>query len=118
MMNIGKSKSLKYMLFMALSQKIPVAYCNNPGGCYLCDDTGCRVFPLKTETSHVFPTNALVLVDSPKGVPPVFATADFQGFVVQATSPDRDRWSMWSKERNAEFWMMPLWTKPEIMCLQ
>jgi hypothetical protein len=44
MMNLGKSKFLKYTLFMALAQKVPVAYCNNPGGCYLCDDTGCRVF--------------------------------------------------------------------------
>ena len=109
---------LKCALFMALAKKIPVAYCNNPGGCYLCDEAGCRVFPLKTETTKVFPSNVLVLVDSPKGVPPVFATADFQGFVVQATSPDRDCWSTWTKERNAEFWMMSLWTKPEILRLQ
>lgn len=49
-----------------------------------------------------------------KHIPHVFATTKFKGYVVQATSPDRDRWYNWTKERDADAWIMGLWTKEEV----
>lgn len=117
----GKSLFLQYALALALSKKIPVAFCKNPDYYWFCDDEGARLCPLSPHTVEAIPQRSLILVDSNAGlrsVPALFGEDRFQGYVIQASSPDTERWYSWKKERRAKIWIMGLWTKHEVSLLQ
>ncbi len=122
LLNPGKSFFLDFALFISLSKKIPVVYCNVSDTCFVFDENGCNKLSLCNTLSDNLPENPLILVDSSPDLtspPGLFASAKFHGFVVQATSSDRNHWSGsgWSEQRNADFWVMPLWTRTENLSL-
>lgn len=117
----GKSLFLEYALARALSQKTPVVFCDDPKDYWFCDHTGAHLITFSSQAVDAIPPGSPILVDSNtgmEGLPPLFAKARFQGYVIQASSPDNSRWYQWTKERRAKIWIMGLWKKDEVLSLQ
>jgi hypothetical protein len=70
--------------------------------------------------SYDLPEGGLCLVDSNSGLiqpPTQFLDPFYCNYVVQAASPKPERWRQWSKEQGAQKWIMPLWTRDEMVKL-
>jgi hypothetical protein len=112
---IGKTLFLKYALLQALKARIPVTYCDKPDRLYIFNEDGCNMY-LRSEF-YDLPQGGLCLVDSNDELiqlPAKFLDPFYYNYVVQATSPEPDRWRQWAKEQGAQNWIMPLWTRDEM----
>lgn len=109
---LGKSLSLKYLLLMALSLKIPTIECHRPDIYTVFDKDGVRTC-LVAHTTEL--QRVLVLCDSNSDLhaPPALFTTESRTYIVHAASPVASRYDSWVKYRQASFIFMNGWSEQE-----
>ncbi|KAI0712636.1 hypothetical protein C8Q76DRAFT_797471 [Earliella scabrosa] len=118
---VGKSFFTRVARVLALQDGIPTIFCDTKEYYWYADDNGCRKVRLDASDPHSIQAGTLVLVDSSaalKAPPSRFCTENFPGYIVQATSPQEDRWKRWMKHRNGVAWVMSPWQQDEVKSLQ
>ncbi|KAF7980999.1 hypothetical protein HWV62_35824 [Athelia sp. TMB] len=114
---VGKSTFLYFALVKALRDNQPVIWVDALEWTVF-DSAGVTFIDLaKTSRGAVaiilqnLSPETLILVDATE---PPLALQKTKGFIIQATSPKRGRWSEWAKQKGAFFVTMPPWTEEEI----
>ncbi|KAF7985478.1 hypothetical protein HWV62_5251 [Athelia sp. TMB] len=115
---VGKSSYLFYALIRALREKQAVVWVGPSSKWTLFDSKGVTfITPANIYQADIalmlqnLSPETLILVDA---IAPPLALQETSGFIIQATSPQKSRWSEWAKQKGAAFFTMPLWTEEEI----
>ena len=108
----GKSLFLECAYALALQCGIPTVFCDVPAYFSIADDDGFRDVPF-TNPGVYLRSDTLVLVDSIKPPEQLTMWRHNRGFMVQATSPQEERWKEWRKQRGGVGWVMTTWTREE-----
>lgn len=122
-MLIGKSCFIAYAVVERLRKKQPVAVqilVESSDECYaLFSEDGVKLYSGYAQEPLRFHKGIWALSDSNEGVTiPAFAlrkTPDVHVF--QTTSPKRERWKEWTKQRGIMRYIMNLWSDEEISAL-
>ncbi|KAI0245653.1 hypothetical protein BJV78DRAFT_1287359 [Lactifluus subvellereus] len=118
---IGKSTFLFYALFRRLSTQKPTAL--QMSTCFIVfKDTGVKVYDLAIRVTGALPVGTWALTDSNEHTREpcrafLSASRRHQAWIVQATSPAKDRWYQWSKELQAQYFVMERFSYEESIAL-
>jgi hypothetical protein len=121
-LNTGKSCFLYYVLFRLLSERKPVAF-QLLNQFVVFQEDGISSHPLDAE-AHILPKGlgSWALSDSNEGTMQpcgAFRNASKQNiaWIVQATSPLKERWKMWQKYLSATIFVMEPFVADEMTAL-
>ncbi|KAI1786221.1 hypothetical protein LXA43DRAFT_1185308 [Ganoderma leucocontextum] len=116
---IGKSLFLFYALGAAFEARIPVVLCRNKGFCHIFDETGVKEFVFSRNDDVDVPCHALYLVDCDFDLhSPPSHLLGMSGVLVHTVPPGQRTYWKWAEHsKNASFWVMGLWTRPEMQAL-
>ncbi|KAF9520637.1 hypothetical protein BS47DRAFT_1378809 [Hydnum rufescens UP504] len=111
---IGKTAFLYYILLTRLYNGEPTALQKHDHIYYLFDSEGARQVPPDVQTDE----GVWALMDSNcQARIPCRGFLEGSAGIVQAASPNPDRYQGWAKEHKARFIIMDLWTQDEILAL-
>lgn len=96
-----------YALVKALKERIPVSYCVTEIEIIVFNTDGCNN-GRRPRFQMPAPERTLCLVDSGVNLtqPPTIVLVSIDNYVVQAASPEPERWKEWTRERFALKWVM------------
>ena len=117
----GKSCFLYYLLLQQLSKKTSVAL-ERPDCFFLFSDDGVTMHDKTKSYIHLFPKITWALsYSNDKTEQPCEAFLDDsqedRAWIVQATSPKKERWKQWRTQHSAEMFVMKYFSVEEIMAL-
>ncbi|KAF8973829.1 hypothetical protein BDZ97DRAFT_2069884, partial [Flammula alnicola] len=115
---IGKTLFLRYALGLALAECTPIILCEYSEYFLYFDDSGVRRIVYNHNDDIEFPSLIIMLFDTTERMCSLhesFLLSSCPAFVVQATSPQKSRWSQWSKQLMARIWIMMPWSREEIL---
>jgi hypothetical protein len=110
---------LLYVLLKCMQEALPVALHIFPTGYYLADDTGV----LFHKNSDMDPLDAYEKIwclsnsTNETRVPPVCFLRSPAAQIIQASSPQKDRWHEWVKELGGGLYIMDTWDEGELALL-
>jgi hypothetical protein len=117
----GKTVFLFYVLFRRLSAGLPTALQVFDDRFFLFTETGASEHDLLANTASQLPDGTWTLADSSEFIEQpcsTFLAAPLQHiWVIQATSPKQSRWHEWSKQREANMYVMDWFYSNELRTL-
>jgi hypothetical protein len=117
----GKTVFLFYVLFRRLSVGLPTALQVFDDRFFLFTETGASQLDLLAQTASQLPNGTWALADSSEFIEQpcsaFLATPLRDVWVIQATSPKRSRWREWSKQREANMYVMDWFYSNELRTL-
>ncbi|TFK73737.1 hypothetical protein BDN72DRAFT_893700 [Pluteus cervinus] len=114
---IGKTTWLWFMLVSIIACRRPVLFHTSNTGTQPFHDG--QIYRI-SENPHPFLQNtityALIDVDLNLGPPPGYLVPENEDtFPIQASSPNKEKYDRWTKQRNPGVWGMPLWENEELL---
>ena len=117
----GKTAFLFYLLFLRLSAGLPTALQVFDDRLFLFTETGASEHDLLAKTASQLPDGTWALADSSEFIDQpcsAFLASPLQDiWVIQVTSPKRSRWHEWSKQREANTYVMDWFYSNELRTL-